>query len=215
MEQNRVKVIFFCSPNNPTGTIIDEKILREMLEYTKDRALVVVDEAYIEFNSDRTVVGMLKEYSNLVITRTLSKAFGLAGLRCGFTLAAPEIISLLLKVIDPYPICAPVAQVATAALQPKNLEIVFERVEMLNRIRDTFADRVAKLSFVKKVYPSSGNYSLIEFTDGEKLFDFMKQNGIILRDFNDKPRLKNCVRITVGTQEEMNQVLEAMEKFEK
>ena len=88
-------------------------------------------------------------------------------------------------------------------------------MEMLNRIRDTFADRVAKLSFVKKVYPSSGNYSLIEFTDGEKLFDFMKQNGIILRDFNDKPRLKNCVRITVGTQEEMNQVLEAMEKFEK
>ena len=125
------------------------------------------------------------------------------------------LLGLLLKVIDPYPICAPVAQVATAALQPKNLEIVFERVEMLNRIRDTFADRVAKLSFVKKVYPSSGNYSLIEFTDGEKLFDFMKQNGIILRDFNDKPRLKNCVRITVGTQEEMNQVLEAMEKFEK
>ena len=84
---------------------------------------------------------------------------------------------------------------------------------MLNEIRDSFAEKVKKLPFVSKVYPSNGNYSLVEFTDGEKLFGYMKEQGIILRDFNDKPRLKNCVRITIGTREEMNQVLEAMERF--
>lgn len=214
LDQNSIKVIFFCSPNNPTGTLIDPKLLREVLDYTQGKSIVVVDEAYIEFKLEASMIELLKEYKNLVITRTLSKAFGLAGLRCGFTIADPEIIKLLLKVIDPYPICSPVAQVATAALQPSNIEIIKKRVTMLNDIRTKFEDQVSKLSFVKRVYPSNGNYSLIEFSDGEKLFNYMKEQGIILRDFNDKPRLANCVRITIGTSDEMDQVLQAMESFQ-
>ncbi len=207
LDENSVKVLFFCSPNNPTGTLIREELLRQILEYTKGKALVVVDEAYIEFSPYKTMVGLLKEYKNLVVTRTLSKAFALAGLRCGFTLADPEIIGLLLKVIDPYPICAPVAQVATSALTNANIAIMQRRVEELNDIRNNFADECRKLNFVEEVFETNANYVLLRFKDGEAVFNAAKKAGYILRDFNDKPRLKDCVRITVGTSAEMNEVL--------
>lgn len=215
IDENSVKVVFFCSPNNPTGTIIEENRLLEILDYCAGKALVVVDEAYIEFNPEASMIKLLSKYKNLVITRTLSKAFALAGLRCGFTIADPEIIGLMLKVIDPYPICVPVAQVAEAALNGNNIKVMMERVAMLNQVRDNFADKITKLNFVKKVYPSNANYILVEFENAKKFFSFMKENGIILRDFSDKPMVENCVRLTIGTQEEMDQVYIAMEKFEQ
>ena len=103
-----VKVIFFCSPNNPTGTVLDREKLLTVLNATQNKAIVVVDEAYIEFCPQFSMVDLLNDYPNLVVTRTLSKGFALAGLRCGFTLANPEVIGLMLKVIAPYPIAEPV-----------------------------------------------------------------------------------------------------------
>lgn len=212
-DENSVKVIFFCSPNNPTGTIIEQPILEEILNYVKDKALVVVDEAYIEFSPENSMVKLLGKYENLVITRTLSKAFALAGLRCGFTIAKPEIIAMLLKVIDPYPICDPVAQVAIAALQESYLNKMKSSVAELNNIRNKFSKECEQLPYVKKVYQSNGNYVLIEFDDGEKYFSEMKKQGFILRDFNDKPRLKNSVRVTIGSAQEMDELIKAMKEF--
>lgn len=207
LEENSIKVLFFCSPNNPTGTVIKEEILRQILEKTQGKALVVVDEAYIEFSPEMTMVKLLNEYKHLVVTRTLSKAFGLAGLRCGFTLADPEIIGLLLKVIDPYPICVPVAQVATSALSKENIQNMQNRVTELNSIRDEFTKECKKLSYVTEVFDTNANYVLLRFTDSEKVFNEAKKAGYILRDFNDKPRLKNCIRITVGSASEMAELL--------
>ncbi len=116
-----VKVVYMCSPNNPTGNLIDQDAIRQLLAMTAGKALVVADEAYIEFCPQATLAGWLREYPHLVILRTLSKAFALAGLRCGFTLANKPVIDLLMKVIAPYPLATPVADVAGQALSDEGL----------------------------------------------------------------------------------------------
>lgn len=115
-QKANVKLVFICSPNNPTGDLIPREQIIEVLEFYKDKALVVVDEAYIEFAPEASVAGLLSQYNNLVVLRTLSKAFALAGLRCGFTLAEPSVIAALRQMIAPYPVPAPVAEIAVQAL---------------------------------------------------------------------------------------------------
>jgi histidinol-phosphate aminotransferase len=215
LKNGSVKVLFLCSPNNPTGTVLDRKILLDILRETEGRTIVVVDEAYIEFSPNDSFIDLLDEYRHLVITRTLSKAFGLAGLRCGFALADPEIIGILLKVIDPYPVSAPVAQVATEALSPENVSIMLKRVDELNRIRNDFLARCKTLKCVTGSFDCNANYVLLRFRDGEKLFSDARKAGFILRDFNDKPMLKNCVRITVGTRSEMDDLFNFMKEHDE
>ncbi len=203
----QIKIIFICSPNNPTGNVVDRELLKQILDFAKERCLVVVDEAYIEFCPEYSVTDMLSANEHLVVTRTLSKAFGLAGIRCGFTLACEEIIKLMLKVIDPYPISDPVAQIAVQALSTNGIAIMKSRVAELNERRDRFVAEVKSLSYVKEVFSVNTNYVLVKFADGEELFNACVQKGIILRYFHTKPRLSNCVRITIGSEEEMNEVL--------
>ena len=123
-----VKVVFVCSPNNPTGQIIDPQSMRDLLEMTRGKAIVVADEAYIEFCPQATLAGWLSDYPHLVVLRTLSKAFALAGLRCGFTLANAEVINVLLKVIAPYPLSTPVADIAAQALSAEGIAAMRQRV---------------------------------------------------------------------------------------
>lgn len=123
---DNVKVVFVCSPNNPTGNLVERKDIIKLLEMTQDKAIVVMDEAYIDFCPEASTVDLLDQYPNLAILRTLSKAFALAGLRCGFTLANKELIDVLLKVIAPYPVPVPVAEIATQALSqegPRSCEV--------------------------------------------------------------------------------------------
>lgn len=126
-----VKVVFVCSPNNPTGQIIDPQSMRDLLEMTRGKAIVVADEAYIEFCPQATLAGWLSDYPHLVVLRTLSKAFALAGLRCGFTLANAEVINVLLKVIAPYPLSTPVADIAAQALSPEGIAAMRQRVAQI------------------------------------------------------------------------------------
>ncbi|MDW1632312.1 aminotransferase class I/II-fold pyridoxal phosphate-dependent enzyme, partial [Vibrio sp. Y176] len=118
---DNVKLVFVCSPNNPTGNLVKREDIVSLLEMTKDRAIVVMDEAYIDFCPEASTVDLLAQYPNLAILRTLSKAFALAGLRCGFTLANEELINVLLKVIAPYPVPVPVAEIAVQALSEAGL----------------------------------------------------------------------------------------------
>ena len=207
-----VKVVFICSPNNPTGQLINPQDIRVLLEMTRGKAIVVADEAYIEFCPQATLAGWLEEYPNLVVLRTLSKAFALAGLRCGFTLANEEIIGLLLKVIAPYPLSTPVADIAAQALRPQGIVAMRERVAEILVNRQFLIAELEKLACVEEVFGSETNYVLARITTSSAVFKSLWDQGIILRDQNKQPTLSNCLRITVGTREECQRVIDALQE---
>ncbi|MGL4860168.1 MAG: aminotransferase class I/II-fold pyridoxal phosphate-dependent enzyme, partial [Enterobacteriaceae bacterium] len=208
-----VKLIYVCNPNNPTGTLMDPNSLRELLAMARGRALVIVDEAYIEFSSHSSVVSWLADNPHLVVLRTLSKAFALAGLRCGFTLASEEIIQLLLKVIAPYPIPAPVAYIASQGLSDEGIGQMKQRVQQLLSTRRWFMEELARSPVVEQVFASASNYILVRFYDSPPLFSELWQQGIILRDQHKQPSLAHCLRITVGTEQECQRVLDALNQL--
>lgn len=205
------KLIYICSPNNPTGNIIDNKDLATVLEMAAKHALVVVDEAYIEFCPQYSVASWLAQYPNLVILRTLSKAFALAGLRCGFTLASTDVIEILLKVIAPYPLSTPVAIIAAQALNMDGIATMKQRVATITDNRIALSEALRELSVVEKVYPSEANYILVRFKEGNTVFKTLWDQGIILRDQSKQPGLTNCLRITIGTETENVRVIDAIE----
>ncbi|MBS0883623.1 histidinol-phosphate transaminase [Pantoea sp. JGM49] len=206
-----VKVVYMCSPNNPTGNLINQDDIRKLLEMTAGKALLVADEAYIEFCPEATLAGWLKEYPHLVILRTLSKAFALAGLRCGFTLANKPVIDLLMKVIAPYPLATPVADVAGQALSEEGIALMRKHVAELNANRAWLFEQLPQLNMVQQVFPSETNYILARFTDSPKVFKTLWDQGIILRDQNKNPGLAGCLRISIGTREECERLIAALQ----
>ncbi|MBZ0056658.1 MULTISPECIES: histidinol-phosphate transaminase [unclassified Leclercia] len=205
-----VKVVFVCSPNNPTGQLINPQDIRALLEMTRGKALVVADEAYIEFCPQATLAGWLAEYPHLVILRTLSKAFALAGLRCGFTLANKEVIDLLMKVIAPYPLSTPVADIAAQALAPAGITAMRARVAQIVAEREYLVSALKNIACVEQVFESETNYILARFTASSAVFKSLWDQGIILRDQNKQPSLSGCLRISVGTREESQRVIDAL-----
>jgi len=205
-----VKVVYVCSPNNPTGQIIKPQDMRVLLEMTRGKALVVADEAYIEFCPQATLAGWLAEYPHLVVLRTLSKAFALAGLRCGFTLANEEVIALLLKVIAPYPLSTPVADIAAQALSPLGIVAMRERVAQILAERQYLVSALKDIPCVEQVFDSETNYILVRLTASSTVFKSLWDQGIILRDQNKQPSLSGCLRITIGTRAESQRVIDAL-----
>ena len=203
------KLVFICSPNNPTGNIIEINNFRKLLEASKDLCLVVADEAYVEFCPEASVVSLLAEFPNLVITRTLSKAFGLAGLRCGFTLAHRDVIGAMKKVIAPYPISAPVAQIATQALSESGIDWMKDKVTSLNSLRDEFIERAKLWHAVEKVYPSQTNFVLLKLAqslDASQVLDAFSRRGVLLRNQSKQLMLDNTLRVTIGDERQMQNV---------
>ncbi|MEK6179685.1 histidinol-phosphate transaminase [Vibrio cholerae] len=194
---DRVKLVFVCSPNNPTGNLVKRADIIKLLEMTQDRAIVVMDEAYIDFCPEASTVDLLAQYPNLAILRTLSKAFALAGLRCGFTLANAELINVLLKVIAPYPVPVQVAEIAVQALSPAGLARAKYQVLDLGANRAYLQVGLSMVPGVQ-VFEGWGNYLLVKFPDGDALFKAAWEHGIILRN----SPIENCVRISVGNREE-------------
>ncbi|HAS3577576.1 TPA: histidinol-phosphate transaminase [Vibrio cholerae] len=194
---DRVKLVFVCSPNNPTGNLVKRADIIKLLDMTQDRAIVVMDEAYIDFCPEASTVDLLAQYPNLAILRTLSKAFALAGLRCGFTLANAELINVLLKVIAPYPVPVPVAEIAVQALSPAGLARAKYQVLDLGANRAYLQVGLSMVPGVQ-VFEGWGNYLLVKFPDGDALFKAAWEHGIILRN----SPIENCVRISVGNREE-------------
>ncbi|EMO0471181.1 histidinol-phosphate transaminase [Pluralibacter gergoviae] len=205
-----VKLVYVCSPNNPTGQIINPEDMRTLLEMTRGRAIVVADEAYIEFCPQATLAGWIAEYPHLVVLRTLSKAFALAGLRCGFTLASAEIIALLLKVIAPYPLSTPVADIAAQALSPEGIEAMRQRVAQIIDERQFLVSQLREIACVEEVFDSETNYILARITASSAVFKSLWDQGIILRDQNKQPSLSGCLRITIGTRPESQRVIDAL-----
>ena len=199
---DNVKLVFVCSPNNPTGNLVNRDDIISLLEMTQDRAIVVMDEAYIDFCPEASTVDLLEKYQNLAILRTLSKAFALAGLRCGFTLANESLINVLLKVIAPYPVPIPVADIAVQALSEAGLARANKQVATLNANRAYLEKELSQLEGVT-VFEGWGNYLLVQFPDGDALFKAAWDKGIILRN----SPIEDCVRISIGSQEECEKTL--------
>jgi len=203
-----VKLVFLCSPNNPTGALLDRTTVLRLVVALRGRAVVVVDEAYLEFAGTPSLTAELAANPNLVVLRTLSKAFGLAGVRCGVTIANPALIGVLQKIIAPYPVPTPVLQAALTALSPEGLVAARISVQGLVAERKRLAAALAKLPVVRRVWPSDSNFLLFEVTDSARVMAATRAAGVVLRDRSRDHGLANCVRITMGTPEENNAALE-------
>lgn len=205
-----IKLIFLCSPNNPTGTILNSEDVITLCKAFQNQALVVLDEAYIEFSTTSSLSHLVLQYPNLVVLRTLSKAFGLAGVRLGALIADPNIIELLLKVIAPYPIPIPVERAAMNALSVENQAMVCSQIQNIRRERDKLQDFLTTLSSVEYVYPSQANFLLVKVHDASTWMDTCKVHEIIIRSRVNLHGLQNCVRITIGTEEENKRLKEVL-----
>ena len=208
----KVKVVFLCSPGNPTGNLLPKEQIIQAIELFKDNAIVVVDEAYIEFSPEQTSVSLLKAYDNVIVLRTLSKAFALAGLRCGFTLASSDIITLLSKVIAPYPISAPVAEIASLALST-DLDKMTKRVQDCNKIKANLSTWLNEQDWCSEVFASDANFILfrcISQSEKTRIFDLLVKNNILIRDQSKQMQLENCLRISIGNEQEITQLKEAL-----
>lgn len=207
------KLVFICSPNNPTGDLIAKADIIAVLEHFKDQALVVVDEAYIEFIAEASVVPLLNQYPHLVILRTLSKAFGLAGLRCGFTLAAPNVINALKKMIAPYPIAEPVAQIAAQALSESGIAQMRQSVNTINQLRNDFSHFAAQLTGVYRVWPSNANYVLMQVDNAASCVAALIKDDILIRNQSSQLGLSEVVRVSIGNPAEMQRLKQALQHY--
>lgn len=207
---SNVKVVFVCSPNNPTGGVLTKETVDQLIEVTRDRAILVIDEAYIDFIPEASVVERLKDAPHLVIIRTLSKAFALAGIRCGFLLGSPDVIGMLKKVIAPYPIPVPVAAIAENVLTQEGIASMKARVKTLIERRENLAKALKEIEGVKEVELGLGNFILVRFADAHGTYLKLRDRGIILREQTSQPGLTDALRITVGTAEENAKLLSAL-----
>ncbi len=210
-----IKLVFLCSPNNPTGNPIPLDDIRQVASAFADKALVVVDEAYFEFNTvTDSATSLFKDCPNVVVLRTLSKAFSLAGIRCGFTLAVPDVIQLMRKVSSPYPIPQPVAQIATEVLSSAGLARIQDRILYLNEQKAVLQQALSTLHFVKAVYPSEANFLLVATQNPTRILDLAADQGILLRNMTRQPGLEDCIRISIGSQDENQQLLELLTRIQ-
>lgn len=203
------RLIFLCSPNNPTGNSLDREDMETIL--ANFTGIVVVDEAYINYARQRTFIQELTEYSNLVVLQTLSKAWGLAGLRLGMAFASAEIIEVFNKIKPPYNINQSTQDLALQAL--KNVDVVNEWTRQTVAERDQLVSVLLNFTFVEHVYPSDANFILVKTTDPRGIYHDLVQRGIILRDRSKVELCAGCLRITIGTPEENAQLVEGLRRY--
>lgn len=208
-----VNLVFICAPNNPTGTPVKREDVIAVLEHFRDSAIVVLDEAYIEFDPTTTWANEFDNYPNLVVLRTLSKAFALAGLRCGFTLASPEIIGALMKVIAPYPIPEPVAQIAAQALSPEKRVLVESQVAFINQQKTLLASALASKPGFELIGDTRANFVLFRYEKSNELMQYLVSEGMLIRDQSKQLNLQHCLRATVGNEEQNARLLSLIDAF--
>lgn len=200
------RLVFLCSPNNPTGT--DYHALVEPLAVAlAGRALLVVDEAYIEYADEDSAASLLDRYPHLAILRTLSKAHALAGARIGSLLAAPEIVRLIGAIAPPYPLPSPCVEAALRALAVAALDVTAARIATIRGQRDRMQHALSACPGVCKVWPSQGNFLLLRLDDAAATFDRLVAAGVLVRNVSAQPGLDGCLRIAIGSSVENDRVL--------
>ena len=205
-----VKLIYLCSPNNPTGNALDPAAMRRVIAAAAGRALVVIDEAYAEFSAAPSFTRELGTTPHLVVLRTLSKAHGLAGARVGSLIASAAIVDLLRKIIPPYAIPQPTVEAAMRALSPPQLAASAARVTEIRGERERVARALAEPSGVQRVWPSDANFLLVDFDAPDQAFAAMQRAGLLVRDQRRQPGLANALRITIGTPEQNDRLIRSL-----
>jgi histidinol-phosphate aminotransferase len=204
------KILFLCSPNNPSGNSFTNEIVEELL--IKFNGLVVIDEAYIDFSEESSWLERLAQFPNLVITQTLSKAYGLAGIRLGVCYASKEIIKVLNSIKPPYNVNELTQQKAVDRL--RNMKAVEKEVAEIISQRDILIKDLKKISFIKVIYPSDCNFVLVKVDDANNRYNQLIKKGIVIRNRTTQPLCENCLRFTIGTISENKKLIKALETIQ-
>jgi histidinol-phosphate aminotransferase len=202
-----VRLVYVCSPNNPTGALAELAAIEQLCEGLRDRALVVIDEAYAEFAERAPGVSLLQRYDNVVVLRTLSKAWGLAGARCGALLARPEVVGLLGGIMAPYPLTLPAMRCVEKALAAN---CVGDKAVWLRKETAWLAEQLAQQPLALEVFPSAANFVLVRFDQSHRVMSQLLAAGVLIRDVSNQPGLENCLRVSTGTRSENQRLLEAL-----
>lgn len=205
-----VKIVFVCSPNNPTGNLVERATIERLCTALAGKALIVVDEAYNEFARAPSVIDWLGRFPHLVVLRTLSKAFGLAGARCGTLVGDPALVDLLRRMIPPYALSAPTIEAALHALEPSQRAMAAARIELIIGERARLAVELQRAALVRKVWPSAANFLLVECAAPQRVLEAGIAARLLVRDVRRQPGLANALRITVGTPEQNDRLIAAV-----
>ena len=201
--KTNTKLLFICSPNNPSGNTVDRDAVERLLNTFN--GLVIIDEAYIDFTNEVSWTEQLNTYPNLIVTQTLSKAYGLAGIRLGVCYASQDIISVLNKIKPPYNINTLTQDAAMKTLENKHK--VADQISTVLKERSRLMKAFENYPFIKKIYPSEANFILIKVDDANKRYNQLIDKGIVVRNRSSQLHCENCLRITVGTPDENTQLL--------
>ena len=203
---NNSKLLFLCSPNNPTGNSISTEKIAQLLHSFS--GLVIIDEAYIDFSTEQSWVSKLSEYPNLVVTQTLSKAYGMAGIRLGICVASEQVISVLNKIKPPYNVNELTQQ--SAKERVSNQKVVLQEISAILSERQLLKETLSGISFFSKVYPSDANFILAKVDDASKRYNQLLKKGIVVRNRTTQPLCEHTLRFTVGTPEENRMLIKAL-----
>ncbi len=202
--------MYLCSPNNPTANLLDAAALEEVCRALEGKAIVVIDEAYIEWSRSSSLCPWLARFSTLAILRTLSKAHALAGARIGALLANPDLIELAGQVIAPYSLPQPTVEAALRALDLAALAAGQARIENLLAEREYLAQGLAASPWVERVWPSDANFLLIDCSDAQRFMELAMAGGLIVRDLRGHPALSRSLRVSVGTRAQNDALLHSV-----
>jgi histidinol-phosphate aminotransferase len=205
-----IKLVYLCSPNNPTGNLLREADLERICAALDGQALVIIDEAYIEWSGAASAVRWLDRFETLAVLRTLSKAHARAGARGGALLARPELIQLARRVIPPYALAQPTVEAAVRALEPGEVAASRGRLDALLAEKAYLSRRLENSPLVEKVWPSDANFLMIECRDADKFMSASIAGGLIVRDLRAHPSLPRCLRVSVGTRADNDALLRSV-----
>ena len=205
------KILFLCSPNNPTGNSFSNEAVEKLIK--EFNGLVVIDEAYIDFSTQQSWLEKLQKFSNLIITQTLSKAYGLAGIRLGVCYASKEIINILNNIKPPYNVNELTQQRAITRLQRLN-EVKNEIAQLISERKRLKKELECCVSYIEKVYPSDGNFLLLKVDDANKRYKQLIDYGVVIRNRTTQPLCENCLRISVGVCEENQRLIRALKEIQ-
>ena len=208
-----VKLLFVCTPNNPTAGLARRDDVLALCDGLLGSALVVADETYVEFTGQPSLAQEIPDQPNLVVLRTLSKEYGLAGERCGITVAHPAVVGVLGRILAPYPLTQSAVRAITRAMSPEGVARARANIELLLRERVVVEDALRGSPGATRVYPSDTNFLLVETPEPRRLVEMMEAAGIKIRDRSTVPGIEGCVRISMGTPEQNRQMLDVFEKY--
>ena len=209
LKTSNIKILFLCSPNNPTGNSFEINVLDNLIK--KFNGIVVVDEAYIDFSSQKSLTNLIDKYENLIITQTMSKAYGMAGIRLGMGISNNKIISYINKIKPPYNVNTLTENKALEELN--KIDEVKKNIDLVLNKRKLLLSSLEKLDFVEKIYKSDANFLLVKVDNADLRYNQLLDKGIIVRNRSNQPLCQNCLRITIGTKIENNSLIKTLNEL--